>query len=190
MKENTKIIIAVIAVIIIAGLGYLIYSSSDMSINMGDTNGQEENMESNGNIELETSSDQSGSTTFQYPADLGTTYISTIDWPPQLQLLNTPYTCTEAGTPTDRAGGTVEKTIGGRRFCATEVSEGAAGSIYSQYAYVFERDEGIAVLTFSLRRVQCGNYSEPEASACRDEQAGFDIDALVGSIVQTISSQS
>ena len=44
--------------------------------------------------------------TFQYPETLLTTYINTQDWPPQIQVLNEPFNCTEAGGRNRRAGKT------------------------------------------------------------------------------------
>ncbi len=117
---------------------------------------------------------------FHFPATLPTKYISTVDWPPQTKTIESPFTsCTPAGIETERAGETKEVVINNRTFCVTKVSDGAAGSMYTQYAYVIgEKDKTLAT-TFSLRFVQCGNYNEPEKKACEQERAKFDIDALM-----------
>ncbi len=112
-------------------------------------------------------------------------YITAIDWPPQLRVENTPFSCTQAGSPIERAGGTSRRTIGTRDYCVTEIMEGAAGSIYTQYAYAFASGSSTTIMTFSLRKVQCANYDEPKKSLCEAEQGSFNIDAIVEEIAKT-----
>ncbi len=125
---------------------------------------------------------------FYYPDTFGTTYLTAFDWPPQLQVLNGPLTCVEAGSVIERAGKTEKRTIGGREFCVTEMQEGAAGSVYTQYAYATAVDTArTAIFTFSTRMPQCANYDMPERSACEAER-GFDLDGLVAHIAQTLTA--
>ncbi len=125
---------------------------------------------------------------FSYPEKLPAQYIYTIDWPPKVQLINQPFSCTPAGSETGRAGKTESLTINGHPYCVTKVTEGAAGSIYTQYAYAFPYNSQTVILTFSLRFVQCGNYSGIESAACQTERASFNIDTSIDSIVQSIKS--
>lgn len=120
---------------------------------------------------------------FDFPEKLPTTYIKLLDWPPQVEELNTKFSCLDAGAATERAGRTELRTVAGRPFCVTEVVQGAAGTIYSQYAYAFEHDDGTVVLTFSTRAPQCGNYPEPEQIQCAEERARFSLDKFIGKIV-------
>lgn len=138
------------------------------------------------NEDWKTFEDAELSYTFRYPESLETNYISTVDWPPQVQITPEPFTCTSAGDVIDRAGKTEEKVINGTQYCVSEISEGAAGSIYHQYAYGFELGESTVYLTASLRFVQCANYDEPEQSDCKNEQETFEIDTLMDRIVQTL----
>ena len=126
--------------------------------------------------------------TFQYPADFGTQYLQPFDWPPQLQVLAGPYTCTQAGTATQRAGATSEKVVGIHKYCVTEIIEGAAGSTYTQYAYAFPKDEQILIFTFSTRAPQCGNYDEVEKSKCESERTTFKLDDLIDRMASTVDS--
>jgi hypothetical protein len=110
-----------------------------------------------------------------------------VDWPPQIQVVPGPFSCTEAGEETSRAGRTENRIIDGTVYCVTKVTEGAAGSIYTQYAYARETDGNkVMILTFSSRAVQCTNYDEPEASACEVEQEAFDPDKIAGDWIKTI----
>jgi hypothetical protein len=141
----------------------------------------------------QTTSTASGAT-FSYPADLGTTYIHAQDWPPKLQIVAGPYSCNAAGSETAQAGRTAPVTISGHTYCRTVESEGAAGSIYTQYAYAMPITSGsqagkVTILTFTLRMTQCGNYPEPQMTACNQERASFNIDSTVDQIAQTLRVQ-
>jgi len=125
--------------------------------------------------------------TFRYPEKLTTNYISTVDWPPQIAVTSGPFTCTEAGQETARAGKTEKRMVDNRIYCVTKVTEGAAGSIYTQYSYITTTGNNKLVnLTFSLRFVQCGNYDAPKKTECEGERETFDIDSVVDRIVKTI----
>ena len=134
--------------------------------------------------------DQPSGVSFQYPKDFGTNlnpaYISTVDWPPKVQALDQSFSCLSAGNANNPAGRTELKNIGGRQFCVTEESEGAAGSIYAQYAYGFEKGSREIILTFSLRYVQCGNYPEPRMTECQTERNSFSPDGTLGKIADTL----
>ena len=135
----------------------------------------------------QTFSDDMVGVSLRYPDTLPTTYIDAVDWPPQAQIVDGPFTCTPGGIEVARAGVTTSETIGGHAYCVTKVSEGAAGSIYTQYAYARAVNDKVAILTFSLRAVQCDNYDEPEQTACTDERASFDINPIADAISQTLT---
>jgi len=135
--------------------------------------------------------------TFQYPETLLTEYIHTVDWPPQVQVLNEPFTCTEAGEEIDRAGQTLKRMVDDRTYCVTKESEGAAGSVYTNYTYAFplystgstQADRKTIIFTFSLQAVQCANYDDPQKTACENERSTFDLDSSVGRMARSIISQ-
>jgi len=124
--------------------------------------------------------------TFTYPEKLPETYIHTVDWPPKLQIVGASFSCTEGGQAGDRAGVTRLRTIDGHAYCVTEVTEGAAGSVYTQYAYAAERDGKTVIMTFSLRAEQCGNYDEPKKTECETERANFDIGGTIDAMISTL----
>lgn len=128
----------------------------------------------------------SAGVTFFYPPVLPAEYITAVDWPPALALSGERFSCTEAGSEIERAGRTEMVAVGGRTYCRTTLLEGAAGSVYGQYAYAFPRGGGTAILTFTTRMTQCANYDEPARTACLDEREQFDLDALVDQIVRTL----
>ncbi len=107
-------------------------------------------------------------------------YITPVDWPPKVRTENGNYSCTTNGDETSRAGRTEEQTIDGKKYCVTVETDGAAGSIYKQYAYVFRSGTNmLKTVTFSIRQVQCGNYPEPKMSECQNERNSFDITQII-----------
>ena len=143
----------------------------------------------NGNGLWKTITDGKTGATFQYPERLLTEYIHAIDWPPQVQILNQPFSCTEAGLETAPAGRTEKRMVDSRIYCVTKKSEGAAGSIYTGYAYAFPKNGKTFIFTFSLRAVQCGNYDDPQKTACENERMSFDMDSTADRMARSIKFQ-
>jgi hypothetical protein len=129
----------------------------------------------------------SGGFNFQYPPALAAKYIRALDWPPQAQSIDEEFNCTEAGESIERAGRTELKEIHGREYCVTEIVQGAAGSIYTQYAYAFGRDGETVILNFSTQMPQCGNYPDMERVECENERMAFDLDSVVDQIARTVT---
>jgi hypothetical protein len=127
----------------------------------------------------------SSGVTFAYSEDLGTKYIDPVDWPPRVQVSKEVFTCTEAGSENAPAGKSEKKIINRRTYCVTKETQGAAGSIYTQYAYATSRDDSVLIITFSLRFVQCANYPDLQKSECDGERSNFSIDNTVDKIAET-----
>jgi hypothetical protein len=132
-----------------------------------------------------TYTDEDEGITFKYPNDIPTSYIHSVDWPPLAQVTDGPFSCTEAGDTKTKAGRTLKKTISEREYCVTEKNEGAAGSIYTQYSYITPKDDKLVTFTFTIQAVQCGNYNDPDKTACTNERAAFNIDPIIDQIIQT-----
>lgn len=132
------------------------------------------------------SADDSTGAVFRYPENLLAEYIHTVDWPPKIQVLNQPFSCTEAGSEIARAGQTMKRMVDNRTYCVTKESEGAAGSIYTNYAYAFPAGDKTVIFTFSLRAVQCANYDDPQRKTCENERETFDLDSIVDRMARSI----
>ncbi|HEY0011008.1 MAG TPA: hypothetical protein VGB97_03850 [Candidatus Paceibacterota bacterium] len=130
---------------------------------------------------LETYTDSTLS--FKYPKELPTTYIRVAEWPPKI-LRGEAFACEEGET---EIGATREERINGKIYCVTSISEGAAGSTYTEYTYRTQDARGPLTLNFTLRSVQCGNYNEPERGACEAERAAFSTDALAAQIAESVT---
>lgn len=90
--------------------------------------------------------------------------------------------CNEAGSETARAGQALKRMVDDLTYCVTKVTEGAAGSIYTQYSYAFPKDNQTAIFTFSIRYVQCGGYSNPKKTECENLRTAFDLDGVMDRI--------
>ncbi len=134
--------------------------------------------------------DPESGVSFDYPEKLTAEYVRTADWPPQIRILNEEFSCYPAGAENSRSGLTTERKVDNRTYCVTRVTDSAAGTMYSQYAYAFPLGTRTAYLTFSLGFPNCGNYDEEERAKCAGERETFDIDGVVDRIVQTIKFSS
>ncbi len=167
MNTSKQVVIIVVCLVVVFALSYFFIPKP--------TNAPVTNPASNNNQNQE-------------PVELNTKYIHPVDWPPQIQITSEPFTCTEAGSPIERAGQTKKEIINGREYCVTQVVEGAAGSTYTQYAYAADANGKEVILTFTLQAVQCANYDEPQKTECANERTSFDIGQIVDKIFQTIKN--
>lgn len=158
-----KTIALILGLLVLLGLALVAMQATDVRVvnNMATTTPQE---------------DTTPATT---TPSLNLTYVTTVDWPPVARLDASAYSCTEAGTPTDRTGETRKVTLDGKEWCRTVVTEGAAGSVFHQYAYTTAEQNQTLAVTFSVRMPQCANYDEPQQTACETEQEAFDPDSVV-----------
>lgn len=113
-------------------------------------------------------------------------FITPTDWPPTFQILDEKYTCTPAGNEYERAGKTEVINIDDTEYCVTKVTEGAAGSQYTQYSYSREVLSKTLILNFSFRFPQCLNYDEDKKKICLSEQEDFIINNIIDNLFKDI----
>ncbi len=104
---------------------------------------------------------------------LPTNYISYQDAPPVLVKKEGNAECPVA-----------LQSIGSALYCVQATSEGAAGSIYTNYIfsrYYAEKDTTLAI-SFTTRATQCANYNEPQKTACETERETFDVNNYADSL--------
>jgi hypothetical protein len=127
-----------------------------------------------------------GEVTFYYPESFSTAYIHAFDWPPQIMVIEDSFSCNGAGKETERTGETKKVIINYHDYCVTKLVEGAAGSMYTQFAYLREKNNKVFAMTFTIRSSQCLNYDDPDRSLCEKERETFNIDFLIDEIFETI----
>lgn len=187
MKNNKffSIVIVLFALVVVAAL-IRVYSSNEASLfdTPEQINTEEINQNEINYPEKILSQDDLDNSAQNFFSNLNTTldtdYVSPVDWPPLVRALpDEPYQCTQAGSEFQQGGETKTLVFDGAEYCVTKVSEGAAGSQYTQYAYLRDFDGELIVLSFSFRFVQCMNYDEPKQSECLHEQESFNITPII-----------
>ena len=126
--------------------------------------------------------------TFQYPEQLQTKYIFTQEWPPKLQVIdNAVFSCQQGGLGINgRPGMTIQKKINNIVYCIESVSEGAAGTFYTDYTYTFLKADKLVKLNFILAYPECDNYDDPQKTECEQERQTFDLDVLINRIAESV----
>ncbi len=116
------------------------------------------------------STDVGQGVSFEYPKTIELPFLGVVNWPPEVQIVNSPYICRET-VDTAHGATIVEEIINERTYCVTKKSEGAAGSTYISYIYAFPFQNQTARFAFTLKYPQCANYDEPSATECKSQQA-------------------
>ena len=118
---------------------------------------------------------------------LGTTYITTENWPPKIQASILPFACITGGKEISSTGKKEEKTINNQIYCVNTMSEGAAGSTYTTYHYITAQEDHTVESTFTLRFAQCVNYDDQKKAECEKERKTFDIDNIIDGIFNSVT---
>lgn len=130
--------------------------------------------------------------------DLNTGYIGSQDWevmivneeekyPPKFKIIEGQIDCKITSFESGLLSRTVKRRIDGRIYCIESSSEGAAGTIYTQYAYSTIKSGSLIMMSCVIRSPQCINYSEPYRTECANERERFDLDKIIGHIVKNLS---
>ncbi|MDD5760569.1 MAG: hypothetical protein PHF45_00705, partial [Candidatus Pacebacteria bacterium] len=75
--------------------------------------------------------------------------------------------------------------INDRVYCVKAMSEGAAGSIYTEYNYATVINNNLVIISFVARYPQCPNYDEPRRAECEKERETFNLDLVVDQIISS-----
>ena len=130
--------------------------------------------------------------------DLNTEYIGSQNWkviivneeekyPPKFKITEGQIDCKITSSESALLSRTVKRKIDGRIYCIESASEGAAGTIYTQYAYSTLKSGNLITVSCVIRYPQCINYSEPYRTECANERETFDLDKIIGHIVKNLS---
>ncbi|MDX9893166.1 MAG: hypothetical protein RB292_02010 [Patescibacteria group bacterium] len=127
---------------------------------------------------------------FSYPKKLTAQYISTVDWPPVVTLSDSVHQliCDETSPESSLPQRVMRRQVDDRIYCVEALSEGAAGSVYTQYSYSTIWDEKLATISFTLQFPQCYNYDEPAQTNCKKERESFDLDGIVDRIIASLKN--
>ena len=123
----------------------------------------------------------------EYPAALTAQYISTVSWPPKVTVSQADFICEETPAESSLPARVSHRLVDDRVYCVSANSEGAAGSVYTEYTYRAVIDDKFVSLTFTLRYPECLNYDEPQKTECQNEREAFDLDGVADRIMRTVS---
>lgn len=76
--------------------------------------------------------------------------------------------------------------MNGRKYCIGASSEGAAGSVYTQYSYTTVIADNVYLINFVARYPNCDNYPEKENVECKTERERFNLNILVDKEIEKI----
>ncbi|RJQ29629.1 hypothetical protein C4565_01895 [Candidatus Parcubacteria bacterium] len=119
--------------------------------------------------------DEASGAQFMYQENFPALYISAVNWPPNITVSDGKFTCNNT-----------RRIIEGTLYCEKIVSEGAAGSVYTDNTYTTQKEGKLVSVNVVLQNVHCGNYDEPNKSACEKERKEFDLKPIIDSIVKSI----
>ena len=130
--------------------------------------------------------------------DLNTEYIGSQNWkviivneeekyPPKFKITEGQIDCKITSSESGLLSRTVKRRIDGRIYCIESASEGAAGTIYTRYAYSTIKSGNLITVSCVIRYPQCMNYSEPYRTECANERETFDLDKIISHIVKNLS---
>src|SRR6056297_2281042 len=154
----------------------------------------------NNNNDSSLFTEQTNDATFQYSKELGAEYVYFQDWPPKLRvidkedkippkfnLVSNGVACQEENPEESTRSSIINKEINGRMYCVETLSEGAAGSVYTEYSYSTTLYDKVITLSFVLRFPNCQNYEAQERLKCQNEREDFSVDNVISQITRTIT---
>lgn len=130
--------------------------------------------------------------------DLNTEYIGSQDWkvvivneeekyPPKFEIKEGQIDYKITSSESELLSETAKRSVDGRIYYIESLSEGAAGTTYTQYSYSTIKSGSLIMVSCVIRYPQCMNYSEPQRTECTNEQETFNLDKIIGLIVKNMS---
>ena len=151
---------------------------------------EEENNENNeedvSDVSLETFFNEEQNVKFEYPKELNAGYISTVSWPPVLSISEEKLVCEETAPESSLPKGASFRKINGKNYCVEFVSEGAAGSVYTEYDYSTVIDGKLIKMSFTLQYPRCDNYDDPKKTECSEERESSNLDEIIDGMISSL----
>ncbi|NCB20603.1 MAG: hypothetical protein EOM88_01595 [Clostridia bacterium] len=70
-----------------------------------------------------------------------------------------------------------------RLYCIESQSEGAAGSVYTDYNYTTLINNYLITIKTTVQEVNCQNFDNPQKKACEAERKSLNLDELIDSLL-------
>jgi len=124
---------------------------------------------------------------FEEIKPIDTKYISEQLWPPVITISEvSEFVCNETPKESSLSQRVYRENINGQEYCISASSEGAAGSVYTEYSYSTIKFNKLITLDFTLRFNQCYNYEEDKIPECVNEREVFNPSNLVNEIISNV----
>jgi hypothetical protein len=125
------------------------------------------------------------------PEEFSFKYVSFQDWKVSIFdnysdnffVVDGEIACEETSPESSFPVRAIKKDINGQLYCIKASSEGAAGSVYTKYAYSTVEDDKIVVVSFIARYPRCTNYSEIQRNECQRERESMDLDQIIFDVI-------
>lgn len=126
----------------------------------------------------------------KYPEGIVKKYIGTQIWPPKItiNLVDPNFVCEELQQikTSSGYGNQKEVMVNNHKYCVITGTEGAAGTFYTTYKYIIDKDGKQLNLEFILRFSNCGAASnDAKVKECEKEEKNFNPTELVDQILST-----
>ncbi|MDD3032904.1 MAG: hypothetical protein PHX52_02585 [Candidatus Pacebacteria bacterium] len=124
---------------------------------------------------------------FEEIKGLDTKYISGATWPPEITISEaSELVCNETASESSVSKRVYKQVVNNQEYCITASSEGAAGSVYTEYSYSTIKFSKLITLDFTLRFVNCYNYDGEDQAACIAERESFDVTNNIDEIISSL----
>jgi hypothetical protein len=118
--------------------------------------------------------------------DYNLNIVKVDEYPEELWVENGEIECNETFPGSSLAIRINKREINGKKYCVMASSEGAAGSVYTQYAYFSVIGDNIYIIKFTARYNSCLNYPEEEIIKCTTERENYNLDILIDREIEKI----
>ena len=187
-KINKKVKVIFLGVLIILALVVLIFIISNLSqksevenddeeITLAEIQEQDEEIEENNIGSNLPDSFKANYISFQ---KYGSNIFKAEEYPKlESWVENGAIECTETPLESSLPLRISKKEINGQKYCIGAFSEGAAGSVFTEYAYTTVISDNVYLVQFIARYPNCSNYPDQERRECETERENFNLDNLV-----------
>ena len=104
----------------------------------------------------------------------------------EFEIKNNEIECKETDLSSSLPFSVAEREINNKKYCISASSEGAAGSVYTEYSYATVIENKVYSIKFIARYPQCDNYPEEESAKCKKEREFFNLNGLIDKEIELI----
>ena len=104
----------------------------------------------------------------------------------EFEIKDNEIECTETDLSLSLPFSISKREINNKKYCISASSEGAAGSVYTEYSYATVIENKVYSIKFIARYPQCDNYPEEESAKCKKERESFNLNGLIDKEIELI----